>query len=654
MAQITIEQAMQIAAGHYQAGRLAEAGEIYRQILAHYPDHADALHLLGVLAGQSGHLDAAINLIGRAIIINPTVAEYHSNLGETYRRSGDLERAIHCFRRAIELKPDQAESQNNLGIALKDMGCLDEAIASFHRAIQLRPDYAEAHCNLGVALQETGRGDQAIASYNRAIQLDPDLVAAHNNLGNTLWGKGLLDAAIDTYRRALVLDPDRAATRNNLGNIFREQGRLDEALACYRRAVDRNSDDSVAASNFVFTLNYHPDYDSQAILAEHRHWARLFAEPLATQIRPHDNDRAPDRRLRIGFVSPNLCAHPVGYLLLPLFSHRDPRRTEIVCYTDVKRGDDVTASLKALADGWRNTAGVSDQDMANSIRADRIDILVDLALHTAGNRLLVFARKPAPVQLTMLGMPSTTGLATIDYRLTDPYLDPPGTSETDYTERSIRLPHCYWCYQPPEESPPVSSLPAEKNGFVTFGCLNMFAKVTRPALQLWVKILQALPDARLVIQSQPGSHLAAVRALFQQGGIGDERVEFAAKATRGEYFERFRNLDLGLDPFPYNGHTSTLDALWMGVPIITLTGRTAVGRGGVSLLSNIGLTELIAQTPANYVAIALDWARDPARLEALRDGLRQRMLASPLMDGKQYAADVEAAFRSMWKTWCSR
>ena len=268
--------------------------------------------------------------------------------------------------------------------------------------------------------------------------------------------------------------------------------------------------------------------------------------------------------------------------------------------------------------------------------------------------MLVFARKPAPVQVTMLGLPATTGLDTIDYRLTDPYLDPPGASDADYSEQSIRLPHCFWIFQPPEDSPAVTALPAERNGFITFGCLNQFAKVTPPAWKLWVEILQTLPCARLIIQAQPGSHRDAVRALFRQGGIAETRLDFAARGPRRTYLERFQELDLGLDPFPYNGHTSTLDALWMGVPVVTLSGRTAVGRGGVSILANLGLPELVARTPEEYVAIAVAWARDRVRLAALRGGLRQRMEASPLMNGRQFAADVEAAFGWMWKAWCHR
>jgi predicted O-linked N-acetylglucosamine transferase (SPINDLY family) len=722
MTRTTIDQAMQIAIGHHQAGRLAEAEPIYRQILDQVPDHPDALHLLGALACQAGHLAPAIDLIGRAIAVNPEVAEYHGTLGEAYRRAGERDAAIARFRHALELKPDlalahgnlasalQAEGQleeaitafrrsiaiepndpivqsnlglalleagrteeavaalrravalgpgnvaslRNLGVALHTIGRSDEAIAAYRRALEQGGDDARTCTNLGMTLHETGQPDAAIAALNRAIELAPTLFEAHLNLGNVLWDTGRLDESRTAVERAIALRPDSAQVYNSLGNISKDQGRLDEALGAFRTACALKPDDATLASNLLFSLHYHPEYDAQTLLAEHRQWASRFAAPLAAQIRPHDNDRNPDRTLRIGYLSPDLRAHAVGHLLRSLFAHHDPRLVAIHAYADVRAPDRVSRELKALSHHWLDTAGLTDSQLADRIRSDRIDILVDLALHTAGNRMLVFARKPAPVQVTMLGLPTTTGLDAIDYRLTDPYLDPPGTGDADYTEQSIRLPHCFWIFQPPDDLPPVSALPAERNGHVTFGCLNQFAKVTRPALDLWVKILQALPDSRLVIQAQPGSHRAAVYALFAQAGIAGERLEFVAKARHRAYFERFQDLDLGLDPFPYNGHTSTLDALWMGVPVVTLASTTAVGRGGVSMLSNLDLTELIARTPEEYVAIAVGLANDRARLAELRGGLRQRMQASPLTDARQFARDVESAFRGMWKAWCGR
>jgi predicted O-linked N-acetylglucosamine transferase (SPINDLY family) len=688
MAQITIEQAMQIALGYHQAGRFANAEDIYCQVLRQDSGHAGALHLLGVLNAQTGRLDAAIDLITRAIAFNPAVADYHIDLGESYRLRGELDASIASFhralalkpevakthnnlgnalmaqgrasdataayRRAVELRPDDAEFQENLGIALHKMGHLDEAIAAYSRARDIKPDHSRIHSNLGIALQEAGRDNEAIAAFRRAVELKPDDARGLNNLGIAYHTVGAADHAIAALTRAIELKPDLAEAYNNLGNVLKDQGRLDDALAALRRAVAAKRDCAETASSILFLLHYHPDLDAQQILAEHRRWARRFADPLAAEIRPHANDRAPDRCLRIGFLSPDLRDHPVGQSLLSLFRHRDRRQVAFIGYSDVRLADGVADALKSLADEWHETMSLGDPEVADRIRADRIDILVDTTLHTAYNRMLVFARKPAPVQVTMLGPPATTGLATMDYRLTDPYLDPPGTSDADYSEESVRLPHGFWIFQPPEPSPPVTALPALCNGFVTFGYLNQLAKVSRPTLQLWRTILQALPGSRLVLQSPCGSHRDQIHVFFDEGGIAAERIDFVVRTSRGSYLERFQELDLCLDPFPYNGHTSTFDALWMGVPVITLAGRTAVSRGGASILSNAGLTEFIARTAEQYVEIVIARATNLARLAALRAELRSRMLASPLLDGRQYATDVEAAFRWMWKAWCRR
>jgi predicted O-linked N-acetylglucosamine transferase (SPINDLY family) len=721
MTPITIDQAIQTAIAHHQAGRLAEAEAIYRRILGQDPARPDALHLLGAIACQTGHPSAAIDLIGRAIRFAPRVAAYHNDLAEAFHQAGRLTEAIAslgqaieldpnlalahinlgnifraagrpdeaaaAYRRAIALAPGDAQVHNNLGVALHAAGRSDEAVAAYRGAIALAPGAARMHSNLGVALHATGRSDEAIAAYKRALELDatdprtysnlgmtlletgrpdaalvplgravaldPNLAEAHNNLGSALRAAGRLDEAIASLRRAVELDPARAEAHDNLASVLREQGRLDEALASFRRAVTLRPDDAKVGSNLLFTLHSHPDFDGPALLAEHRRWAQRHADPLAALIEPHTNDRAPDRTLRVGYVSPDFRAHAVGQMVLSLFANHDRRQVEVIAYSDVQTPDVLTGKLKVRADRWVDTAGLSDAQLADRIRSDRIDILVDLALHTAGNRMLVFARKPAPVQVTMLGLPATTGLATMDYRLTDPYLDPVDTADLHYIEHSLRLPHCFWIFPPPDEAPPVGPLPAQRNGFVTFGCLNQPIKVTRPVLELWRTILQALPGSRLVLQSPHGSHQGAIRALFEQAGIAGGRVEFVPRTGRNAYFRRYLDLDLALDPFPYNGHTSTLDALWMGVPVVTLAGRTAVGRGGVSILSNLGLTELIARSPEHYVEIARSWADDSARLAALRGGLRQQMLASPLTDGKQYARDVEAAFRTVWHGWSS-
>jgi predicted O-linked N-acetylglucosamine transferase (SPINDLY family) len=494
----------------------------------------------------------------------------------------------------------------------------DEAIAPIRRAIALRPNYAKAFYNLGVALQCLGRLDEAIAAYRQAISIDFNLPKAHNNLGNVLKDKGQLDDAVAAYRQSVTIDPDNASNDSNL----------------------------------VYTLQFHPAYSAKAIAEDHRRWNSRHAEPLRKFIQPHSNDRDPERRLRIGYVSPDFRRHVVGLNLLPLFQHHDRGQFEITCYAHVLRPDGITNQFEEKTDKWRNIVSLSDEQVAQQIREDQIDILVDLTLHMAKNRLLVFARKPAPVQVSYLGYCGSTGMSTMDYRLSDPHLDPPDTDLSCYSEKTIRLPRTYWCYQP-MATPASSPSPALDNGFITFGCLNNFAKVSTGAIDLWARILVAVPNSHIIIHAPSGAHQDDVAHRFERAGVATDRLLFVGTRPSMEYMQTFSRIDIALDPFPYGGGITTCDALWMGVPVITLSGETAVGRGGRSILSNLGLTEFIALTQDQYAQIAIELAKDRDRMDALRRDLRARLQASPLMDAAAFARDIETAYRQMWRTWCA-
>jgi predicted O-linked N-acetylglucosamine transferase (SPINDLY family) len=386
---------------------------------------------------------------------------------------------------------------------------------------------------------------------------------------------------------------------------------------------------------------------------ENRRWNHQIAEPLKKVIQPHVNDRDPNRRLRIGYVSPDFRQHVIGQNLVPLLREHDHGQVEIFCYSNVVRADALTEQLRRYADVWRSVVGLSDSQAVELIRQDRIDVLVDLTLHTASNRLAVFARKPAPVQATFAGYPGSTGLDTIDYRLTDPYLDPPGLDDAYYSERSFHLPDTFWCYDPLTDEPAVHVPPCLEKGFVTFGCLNNFCKVNEQVLRLWAQVIKSVPRSRLMILCPDGSHRQLLLDMLQGEGINPDRIELIVRCPRLQYLELYHRIDVGLDTFPYNGHTTGLDSYWMGVPVITLVGQTVVGRAGLSQLTNLGLPELIAQTPQQYVQIATDLARDLPRLAELRRTLRPRMQASPLMAAPRFARNIEAAYRQMWRNWCT-
>jgi predicted O-linked N-acetylglucosamine transferase (SPINDLY family) len=425
---------------------------------------------------------------------------------------------------------------------------------------------------------------------------------------------------------------------------------VDEAIAEFDTALQIDPQNTLALSNRLYTLYYSPRLNSTAILEEHRQWNGRIAQPLGQVNKPHENDRTPDRRLKIGYVSPNFWGHCQAFFTVPLFSNHDRENFEIYCYSDVKVPDATTGRLRGWANVWRNIVGMSDDQAVELIRKDGIDILVDLNLHMAENRMLLFARKPAPLQVTWLGYPGTTGLETMDYRLTDPYLDPPGEFDDDYAENSVRLPHTFWCVDrevlEAPNVPEVNALPASAAGHIKFGCLNNFCKVNQPLLELWKLVLEAVPNSRMLLLAPHGSCRQWVREKL------GERVDFVGRANRLEYLNYYHRIDVGLDTLPYNGHTTTLDSLWMGVPVVTTLGETVVGRAGFSQLSNLGLSDLATRTGDEFVKCAADLAGDLPRLAELRSTLRDRMRSSALLDGPGFAKDVEAAYRSIWKLYC--
>jgi predicted O-linked N-acetylglucosamine transferase (SPINDLY family) len=490
--------------------------------------------------------------------------------------------------------------------------------------------------------------------WRRALELKPDYVQAHSNLGNALTDLGKPDEAITCYRRALELKPDFVEVHGNLGNAFRDQGKLDEAVACYRRALELKPNLAEVHSNLVYTRMFCLGCDARTLYEEHRRWNEDHAAPLAKIVKPHPNDRSPDRRLRVGYVSPHFRDHVVGRNLLPLFREHDRQRFEILCYADVPRHDERADRFRSHADAWHSTTGLTDVQLAQCIREDCIDILVDLTLHMDHNRLLVFARKPAPVQVAFAGYPGTTGVSTIDYRITDPHLDPPGLYDGCYSEESVRLPDTFWCYDPLDNEAAVNTLPAAEKGYVSFGCLNNFCKVNPLVLEIWARVLNAVDRSRLTILAGEGTHREHTLDVLAGQGVARDRVTFVAHQPRQQYLRYYHGIDIGLDTVPDNGHTTSLDSFWMGVPVVTLVGRTVVGRAGLCQLTNLGLPELIASSPEQYVRIAAELAQDLPRLGNLRTTLRQRMRSSPLMDAPRFARNIEAAYRQMWRRWCAK
>ena len=636
----------------HQLGKHAEAEKHYRLVLAREPEQPDALQLLGVLAHQSSQPAVAVDLIQRAIARRPADPQYHNNLGQALEAMSQLADAEAAYRRALALQPEFAVAHNNLGNILHRRRAIDEALAAYRRALQLQPDYAHAGYNLGNLLQEMGRDAEAIAWYQFALRHQPDLLAAANNLGNSLLNIGSIEEAAALFHQLVQAHPRHASAWSNLGNVLKQQGRLDEALAAFRRAIELEPGLVTAASNLVYTQHFHPGFDAKALAEEHRHWENQYARPLRPFIQPHANERSLARPLRIGYVSPDFREHPIGRFLFPLLAHHDKKKFKVIGYSQNRVADPMTQRLRPFTVGWRDIVGLADEQVDALIREDKIDILVDLTMHMSDNRLLVFARKPAPVQVTYLAYCSTTGLETIDYRLSDPYLDPVDGKQSIYSEKTIHLPETYWCYQPFNAPPDVAPMPAAPTGSVTFGSLNNFSKISEPGLRTWAAILRALPKSQLLIHAHEGSHRERVRTQMENEGVASPQLQFVGFTPTAQYFSQYNRIDIALDTFPYGGGTTSCDALWMGVPVVSLIGQTAVGRGGLSILSNLGLPELVANSEEEYVRIAIELAADLPRLGRLRSTLRQQMAASPLMDAPRFTRNVEAAYLMMWRNWC--
>jgi predicted O-linked N-acetylglucosamine transferase (SPINDLY family) len=569
-----------------------------------------------------------------------------------HHQAGRLTEAEQLYREILTADPGRADAWHLLGVVAHQCRNHQLAVELIARAITLEPRQADYHCNLGAVRQALGDMESAKSCYHRAIELRPEMALAHSNLGNVHKELGQLEEAIESYQRALAIQPDLPLVHNNLAVALTAQRELEAAVAAYRRAVELKPDFVEAHSNLLYTLNFCPGYDAQRIYEEHRVWETRHALPLAKCIQPHAVDRSPDRPLRVGYVSPDFRQHPVGLFILPLLAHHDPRNFQIYGYASVVHSDEITERCRAHTQVWRDVLGQSDEVLAERIRDDQIDILVDLTMHMPGHRLLAFARKPAPVQVTYLAYCGTTGLGAIDYRLTDPYLDPVGGDDRYYAEKSFRLPETYWCYPDRGELPTVGPLPAEEAGHITFGCLNNFCKVTAPTVAAWMQLLIAVPQAQLILHAHPGRHRARLYEEFASQGISVDRLEFIDYLPTGQYLQTYNRIDIALDPFPLGGGTTTCDALWMGVPVISLAGETAVGRGGLSILSNVDLSELAAPDVASYIRLAIELAQDISRLAALRAGLRGRMRQSPLLDAPRFARHVEAAYRQMWHCWC--
>ena len=632
----------------FNTGRHAELESRVRPLLEQQPDSGMAWKLFGLALLMQGK--EALPALQKTVQLLPNDAEAHSNLAGALRDAGQLEDAAASCRRAIQIRPDYAEAHNNLANVLKDLGQFDEAVASYRRALALKPAFAAVHNNLGVALQALNKFDEAIASYRRTLAINPDFVEAHNNLGGILSELGQLDEAVLSYRHALAIKPDYAEAHSNLANILKDLGQFDQAVISNRRALHIEPDFSEAHSNLIFSLNYTAHITPVDYLAEARRFGQMVSKKVTARFTAWQGEKNPER-LRVGLVSGDLREHSVGHFLENLLAHLDPARIELFAYSTQIREDALTARIKPHFAAWKPVLGLSDAAAAQLIHADGIHILLDLAGHTAHNRLPLFAWKPAPIQVTWLGYVASTGLAEMDYILGDKWMLPPEEA-SHFVEKGWCLSGAHSCLTPPEEGVRIEALPALRNKWVTFGTLNNPTKMNDPVVACWARILNKIPDSRLYLNSRnllDQAYRKSIIARYAAHGIAENRLVLEATSGRAAALASYNQIDIALDPFPYPGGTSSYESLWMGVPIITMRGSNYLSHLGESIMQHAGLADWIAVDEDDYVAKAIYHAADLPHLATLRAGLRQQVLSSPLFDAPRFARDFEEALWGMWR-----
>lgn len=653
-----IQQQLALAEQYARSGAYADAQKILRKTIDKARANVGAWLLLGQVYGlQNSHAEAeqAFTQAGK---LNPRSLDAHVYLAISLMQQGKDEPAIAALKIALNIQPALPMALANLVALLHKMERQREALPYQEQWLQVEPSSCGAHYSAAVLYQTLRELAQARMHYERVLALGAIEVSAYPtllNLGVVCYELRDFEAAIAHSREALAHKPGCAVSHYNIGNAQKEQGLHAEAIASFDRALELDPEFSDAHGNILFCMNYADEYDAGQIFERHIQWAERHAARYINHL-SYDNDRDPARVLRIGYVSADFREHPVGFFLEGVLPYHSENNCEIYCYANSAQEDAVTGRLRHHVAHWREISALNDDEVAAMIRTDGIDILVDLSGHTAGHRLLVFARKPAPLQVTWLGYNNTTGLPNMNYLLADERVIPSDTVQ-GFSEQVLRLPGSYLCYVAPDYAPDVMPPPSIENGYVTFGCFNNLSKVSEAMLLLWVEILRRVPDSRLVFKAkQMADPAVSQRYLdwFNARGITAERVVLDGRFLDHEgLLAYYGALDIALDTHPYSGVTTTCEALWMGVPVVTLAGEKFISRNSAALLSNVELDDLVAATPQQYVDIAVALASDGGRLVQLRNGQRARFKSSPLGNGKLFTQNLETAYRSIWEKWCA-
>ena len=632
----------------------ARSRDALERAIALSPRFAEAHNNLGLARKELGLLREAREAFLEASAISHDFCDPYNNLGQMALDTHRMDEAHHWFQKALAIEPANAQTHLCMGNYFNIMGQPEAAMNWLSKAIELRPGFHQALNNLGNILLGLKRNKESITMFESAIKHKPDFHEAHANLGNSYKEMGFPDLAESTLLEAIRLKPDFAAAHSNLGNAYFDQGKMEAAIASYKKGIDLGQTDRDFVPNYLFALNYSTNLDERQICEEHKRLAQQYFDPNTDLASPWPNVPDHERKLRIGYVSPDFWMHPVARFMIPLLENHNREEVEVFAYSSRFLKDPISFECHKRVDQWREVYSLTTEELNQLIRDDKIDILVDLTMHSRDCKPWLFALKPAPIQVSYLAYAGTTGLKAMDYRLTDIYLDPPEKEDYAFTEKPLRLPVCWWNFQLPPgvPLPEVQAPPSVKNGYVTFGSLNNFAKVNIFARETWAAILAGVPGSQLLLHIKHTRTREDVLNFFEERGVSKDRITLIGYQDGPNYIKTYHQIDIALDPFPFAGGTTTFDSLWMGVPVVTLAGDRAVGRGGLSILSTLGRKEWVGFTREEYIQIAIRLATERGKLPEIRENLRKEIAASPLMDSPRFAREVEKHFRAIWREWC--
>eukprot|EP00163_Fabomonas_tropica_P034893 TRINITY_DN9955_c0_g1_i2.p1 TRINITY_DN9955_c0_g1~~TRINITY_DN9955_c0_g1_i2.p1 ORF type:complete len:727 (-),score=179.58 TRINITY_DN9955_c0_g1_i2:156-2336(-) len=653
-----------LGVAYAEEGRFPESESAYKTAIELKPDYVEALCNLGVIYKRLNKITDAIDMYEKALAINMNFAIAKNNYAialtdlATQIKGEDPKKALKLYKKSLMYSPDYADTLYNTGVLYGELRKFQKALMFYHMTLHLNPRHAESYNNIGVIYKHWENLEMAHYFYEAALAINPHFVNTLNNIGVVLTLQGQSEKALEHLTHAIKIKPDYAEAYNNLGVLYRDLGEMQSCISCYeecRRLATTPEEHRLASQNRLLGLNYPYSYDPIWVSKEHLAWGKEF-EASITPRSEWKGARDPDKKIKIGLVSADYFKHSVSYFATSILMHHDRDQFHITCYSNTPRCDDKTELMKTYADDWRDLVYKPVDAIVDMIVEDEIDILVDLSGHTNGNCLAVFASKAAPVQVTHIGYPNTTGLSRIDYRITDATVDPESSKQI-YSEKLVRLPDCFLCYTPALEVGPVSQAPCERFGYVTFGSFNNLAKVTDKVIALWSRVLLAVPHSRLVLKCKPFNSASSrhrILSMFEANGVSTSRVALMSLIPETkDHMQAYSMLDISLDTFPYAGTTTTTESLYMGVPCITLKGGDNHAHNvGVSLMTAVGLPQFVAHSEAEYVDIAVREARSIPHLVKQRAGLREQFISSPMCDGPTYMQNLQKEWRSMWQTYC--